>query len=255
MAARSFRDVFSTIHSEDHALWVDPDDPNHLIVGGDGGVSISWDRGATWLFRDNIPIGQFYEIGVDMKDPYTVCGGLQDNGHWCVPSAVMNRNGIANRDAWNVGSGDGFYVRLDPTDPNTVILESQGGRANRVNLTTLERQQISPVGSEKPKPGEETLRWNWNTPLVMSAANPSTYYMGANVLFRSTDKGVSWTAISPDLTARIDRDKLEMMGVRVTEIRCLGTTASRITDRSRASRNRRSIPRCCIPAVMTARCR
>ena len=214
---KSFRDVFSTIHSEDHALWVDPDDPNHLIIGGDGGVSISWDRGATWLFRDNIPIGQFYEIGVDMKDPYTVCGGLQDNGHWCVPSATLNRNGIANRDAWNIGSGDGFYARLDPTDPNTVIVESQGGRANRVNLATLERQQISPVGSEKPKAGEETLRWNWNTPIVMSAANPSTYYMGANILFRSTDKGVSWTAISPDLTAHIDRDKLEMMGARVTE--------------------------------------
>ena len=94
---RNFRDVFSTIHSEDHALWVDPDDPNHLIVGGDGGVSISWDRGATWLFRDNLPLGQFYEIGVDMKEPYTVCGGLQDNGVWCVPSATMNRNGIANR--------------------------------------------------------------------------------------------------------------------------------------------------------------
>jgi photosystem II stability/assembly factor-like uncharacterized protein len=214
---KNFRDVFSTIHSEDHALWVDPDDPNHLIVGGDGGVSISWDRGATWLFRDNMPIGQFYEIGVDMKDPYTVCGGLQDNGHWCVPSAVMNRNGIANRDAWNIGSGDGFYARLDPTDPNTVIVESQGGRANRVNLATLERQQISPLGTEKPKAGEETLRWNWNTPIVMSAANPSTYYMAANILFRSTDKGVSWTAISPDLTAHIDRDKLQMMGAPVPE--------------------------------------
>jgi len=134
-----------------------------------------------------------------------------------VPSAVMNRNGIANRDAWNIGSGDGFYARLDPTDPNTVIVESQGGRANRVNLATLERQQISPLGTEKPKAGEETLRWNWNTPIVMSAANPSTYYMAANILFRSTDKGVSWTAISPDLTAHIDRDKLQMMGAPVPE--------------------------------------
>ena len=213
---RTFRDVFSTIHSEDHALWVDPDAPNHLIVGGDGGVSISWDRGATWMFRDNLPIGQFYEIGVDMKEPYTVCGGLQDNGHWCVPSATLNRNGIANRDAWNIGSGDGFYARIDPTDPNTVVVESQGGRANRVNLATLERQAISPVGTEKPKPGEETLRWNWDAPIVMSSANPSVYYMGANVLFRSADRGVTWSAISPDLTAHIDRDKLEMMGARVT---------------------------------------
>jgi photosystem II stability/assembly factor-like uncharacterized protein len=214
---RNFRDVFSTIHSEDHALWVDPDDPNHLIIGGDGGVSISWDRGATWLFRDNLPLGQFYEIGADMKEPYTVCGGLQDNGVWCVPSATMNRNGIANRDGWNIGSGDGFYARIDPTDPNTVVLESQGGRANRVNLVTLERQFISPVGTEKPKPGEEALRWNWDTPLVMSSSDPSVYYMGAQMVFRSADRGVTWSAISPDLTAHIDRDKLEMMGARVSE--------------------------------------
>ena len=125
------------------------------------------------MFRDNLPIGQFYEIGVDMKDPYTVCGGLQDNGVWCVPSATSNRNGIANSDAWNIGSGDGFHAHIDPTDPNTVVLESQGGRANRVSLLTLERQQISPVGTDKPKPGEDTLRWNWDTPLVMSPHNAS----------------------------------------------------------------------------------
>ena len=219
---RNFRDVFSTIHSEDHALWIDPDDPNHLMVGGDGGVSISWDRGATWLFRDNLPIGQFYEISVDMKEPYTVCGGLQDNGHWCVPSATLNRNGISNHESWNIGSGDGFYARIDPKDPNIVIIESQNGRANRVDLTTLERQFISPVGAEKPKRGEETLRWNWDTPIVMSSADPAVIYMGANILFRSADRGVTWKPISGDLTARIDRNTLEMMGGRIAE-----TTLSR----------------------------
>ena len=142
--------MFSTVHSEDHALWIDPDDTNHLIVGGDGGVSISWDRGTTWLFRDNLPIGQFYEIGADMQDPYTICGGLQDNGHWCVPSATRNRTGIANRDGFNIGSGDGFYTRIDPTDPRTVIIESQDGRANRVDLATLERQPIAPL-SQRPR--------------------------------------------------------------------------------------------------------
>src|SRR5205809_2026985 len=136
---RNFRDVFSTIHSEDHALWIDPDDTNHLIVGGDGGVSISWDRGQTWLFRDNLPVGQFYEISADMQDPYVICGGLQDNGHWCVASATRNRNGISNRDGFNIGSGDGFYARLDPADARTAIIESQEGRANRVDLATLER--------------------------------------------------------------------------------------------------------------------
>jgi photosystem II stability/assembly factor-like uncharacterized protein len=220
---RNFRDVFSTVHSEDHALWIDPDDPNHLMVGGDGGVSISWDRGATWMFRDNLPIGQFYEIGADMKDPYTICGGLQDNGHWCIPSATRNRTGISNHDAFNIGSGDGFYARMDPNDPQIVIVESQGGRANRVNLATLERQAIAPVGSDKPKrvvPGDDdaegALRWNWNTPIVMSSADPAVLYIGANIVFRSTDRGVTWQPISPDLTAHIDRTKLEIMGVRVT---------------------------------------
>ena len=222
---RDFRDVFSAIHSEDHALWIDPDDPNHLIVGGDGGVSISWDRGQTWLFRDNLPVGQFYEISADLEDPYTICGGLQDNGHWCVPSATRHRNGISNRDAFNIGSGDGFYARIDPTDARSVIVESQEGRANRVNLITLERQAIQPVGVDlltgsdtRPtavRHVSDPLRWNWNTPIVMSAFDPKVLYTGSNVVFRSADRGVTWKAISPDLTAHVDRDTLQMMGATV----------------------------------------
>jgi photosystem II stability/assembly factor-like uncharacterized protein len=225
---RDFRDVFSTIHSEDHALWIDPDDTNHLIVGGDGGVSISWDRGQTWLFRDNLPVGQFYEISADMGDPYTICGGLQDNGHWCVPSATRHRNGISNRDAFNIGSGDGFYARIDPTDSRTVIIESQEGRANRVNLATLERQAIQPLGVNSltgsdtgPTPvrrvSDPRLRWNWNTPIVMSAFDPKVLYIGSNIVFRSADRGVTWKALSSDLTANVDRDTLQMMGAPVGE--------------------------------------
>ncbi len=211
---RSFRDVFSTVHSEDHALWIDPDDTNHLIVGGDGGVSISWDRGETWLFRDNLPIAQFYEISADTRDPYYVCGGLQDNGLWCMPSATHDRNGISNADAYNIGGGDGFHAEVDPADPNTIYIDSQEGRATRVTLPTRERQAIAPLPERRPKPGERQ-RWNWNTPLVVSAADPSVIYIGSNVLFRSPDRGVSWKPISPDLTARIDRDSLTMMGAAV----------------------------------------
>ncbi|HEV2986686.1 MAG TPA: hypothetical protein VGX46_19965 [Vicinamibacterales bacterium] len=211
---KDFRDVFSTVHSEDHALWLDPDDTNHLIVGGDGGVSISWDRGVTWLFRDNLPIGQFYEIAADMQDPYTVCGGLQDNGHWCIPSATRLRTGISNRDGFNIGSGDGFYARIDPTNPQTVIVESQDGRANRVNLTTLERQVIAPVSPDRPQKGVPE-RWNWNTPIVMSIFDPKVLYMGSNIVFRSADRGVTWRPISSDLTADLDRETLTMMGDRV----------------------------------------
>jgi photosystem II stability/assembly factor-like uncharacterized protein len=213
---KDFRDVFSTVHSEDHALWIDPDDTNHLIVGGDGGVSISWDRGVTWEFRDNLPIGQFYEISADMADPYTICGGLQDNGLWCVPSATRLRTGISNRDTFNVGSGDGFYARIDPTDPQTVVVESQEGRANRVNLATLERQAIAPLAPDRLPPGVRE-RWNWNTPIAMSAFDPKVLYMGSNVVFRSPDRGVTWKAISPDLTANVNRDTLTMMGAPVPD--------------------------------------
>jgi photosystem II stability/assembly factor-like uncharacterized protein len=217
---KNFDEVFSTIHSEDHALWIDPDDTNHLLVGGDGGVSVSWDRGATWEFRDNLPIGQFYEISADMSEPFNVCGGLQDNGLWCVPSATRLRTGISNHDAFNIGGGDGFYARIDPTDPRTVVIESQEGRATRVNLATMERQTIAPV-IERPRSNRDGAsdqgreRWNWNTPVVMSSFDPKVLYMGANMLFRSPDRGVTWTAISGDLTGNVDRETLQMMGARV----------------------------------------
>src|SRR5438067_2503798 len=222
---RTFRDVTSAVHSEDHALWIDPDDSNHLIVGGDGGVSISWDRGQSWLFRDNLPIGQFYEISADMQDPYVICGGLQDNGHWCVPSATRTRTGISNRDAFNIGSGDGFYTRIDPTDPRTAFIESQEGRANRVNLTTFERQSVAPlvrrptsgVRATRGDPAGDRERWNWNTPIAMSAFDPKVIYIGSNVVFRSADRGATWKAISSDLTAHVDRDALQMMGAPVPE--------------------------------------
>ena len=213
---KTFADVFSTIHSEDHALWIDPDDTNHLIIGGDGGVSISWDRGQTWLFRDNLPVGQFYEISADMQDPYVICGGLQDNGHWCVPSATRTRTGISNHDGFNIGGGDGFYARLDPADSRTAIIESQDGRANRVNLSTLERQAIAPLPPSRLKSGEHE-RWNWNTPIVMSTFDPRTLYMGSHMVFKSIDRGATWKAISPDLTAAIDRDSLQIMGAPVPE--------------------------------------
>lgn len=196
------------IHGEDHALWIDPDNTNHLIIGGDGGVSISWDRGVTWDFRMNMPLGQFYEIDVDMKTPFTVCGGLQDNGEWCVPSAVRDRNGISARDGWNIGGGDGFYVKIDPSDDNYAYAESQNGNAARVNLTTMERTSIKPastsLGTGAGAAGQPPLRWNWDTPIHISSNDPNVIYMGAQMLFRSPDKGKTWTAISGDLTTGLD---------------------------------------------------
>ena len=219
-SAKSFLpEGVSGVHGEDHALWIDPDAPNHMIVGGDGGVSISWDRGKTWDFRRNMPIGQFYEVDVDNSVPFRVCGGLQDNGVWCTPSAVRNRNGIADRDAWNIGGGDDFHAHFDPTNNALVLQSSQNGNAAWVNIETLERRSARP-GEEPAAEGAparassamERYRWNWDTPIIVSRTNPNRWYMGAQYLFKSTDGASSWKRISGDLTLDIDRDTLKMMG-------------------------------------------
>jgi hypothetical protein len=138
---------------------------------------------------------------------------------------VRNRNGIADRDGWNIGGGDGFYAKIDPSDQSYAYEESQDGNVARVNLVTMEHQSVRPGSGERPQPGGGRggrgggYRWNWDSPIMPSSADAKTVYMGANVLFKSTDRGSSWNAISPDLTLHIDRDTLSMMGARV------GTTA------------------------------
>lgn len=213
---KAWTELFSNVHGEDHALWVDPADGNHMIIAGDGGVSITWDRGKTWDFRRNMPVGQFYEIDVDNSVPYRICGGLQDNGVWCVPSAVRDRNGIADRDGWNIGGGDGFHALFDPANSDLVLQSSQNGNAAWVNITTLERQAVRPGTGDKPvlppPPPNAGYRWNWDTPMIVSRRDPKVWYMGAQYLFKSTDRGSSWQKISGDLTLNADRDTLKMMG-------------------------------------------
>ncbi|HLK67999.1 MAG TPA: hypothetical protein VKU19_31415 [Bryobacteraceae bacterium] len=214
-AGRSFREVFSGVHGEDHVLWIDPENTNRLIIGGDGGVSISYDRGLSWLFRINLPIGQFYNISVNNQDPFLVCGGLQDNGSWCTPSASRLSHGISFKDAFNVGGGDGMQALFDGDD-RTLLVSSQNGVTNRLDLNTMQRQSIGPVQPlQRTEPGQAPYRWYWTTPLVVSSFNPNTIYTGANVLFRSDDRGMNWKPISPDLTANIDRRDLQMMGAPV----------------------------------------
>jgi len=212
----SFRDVFSGVHGEDHVLWIDPENSNRLIAGGDGGVSISYDRGLSWLFRGNMPIGQFYNIAVNHGDPYLICGGLQDNGNWCTPSASKMDYGISFRDAFNIGGGDGMQTVFE--DDHTVLVSSQNGSTARLDLNNMERQMIGTV--KPPDRSQAPYRWYWTAPLIASAFHASTIYTGANVLLRSDDRGVSWRAISPDLTADIDREGLQMMG-RTVPIRAL----------------------------------
>jgi hypothetical protein len=200
---------------------------------------ISWDRGNTWDWRSNISTGQFYEasISLDDRDPFIVCGGLQDNGSICVPSAVRNRNGIGNADGLTVGGGDGMHFHIDPRDPTYALSDADRAQIRRVSLATMQSQTVKPgPGLARPiscldpaanaadrgplarnvlGPGGKPYRWEWDTPILFSSVTPGVAYTAANVLFRSTDRGGRWKAISPDLTAKIDRDTLFIMGKKV----------------------------------------
>jgi photosystem II stability/assembly factor-like uncharacterized protein len=205
---RTFRtDVVQKIHGDYHALWIDPADSNHMLAGSDGGIHISWDRGRTWDFVNTVPLAQFYEVHYDMRSPYWVCGGLQDNGSWCGPSRTLYQQGIANEDWFRVGGGDGFYVVIDPSDHNILYSESQDGNVQRFDLRTHERRVIRP---EAP-PGER-YRFNWNSPIVISPHDPKTIYYAAHRVFTSRDRGETWTVSSPDLTNGAARDDLPIFG-------------------------------------------
>ncbi|HSN55094.1 MAG TPA: hypothetical protein VLT32_10490 [Candidatus Sulfomarinibacteraceae bacterium] len=183
-----------TVHSDHHALWIDPRNPHWLVLGTDGGAYISEDRAKSWRHVRSLPVSQFYHVSHDTEWPYNVYGGLQDNGSWKGPS--RSPGGISNRDWEVVGSGDGFWAFADPDDPNTLYVEYQGGQLSRVDVATGESKSIKPFARE----GEEELRFNWNTPIHLSPSRPGTLYYGSQYLHFSTDRGDSWTTISPDLT-------------------------------------------------------
>jgi photosystem II stability/assembly factor-like uncharacterized protein len=204
-----------TLHSDHHAMWINPANPNHIIDGNDGGVGISWDKGKTWEGIYNMDLGQYYHVGYDMETPYNLCGGLQDNYTWCGPSAVRSRNGIVNDDWYQIQGGDGFEAVIDPNDSRVVYAESQDGNIVRVDKVTNERKTIRPL----PGRDEPGLRWNWNTPIHISPHDSSTIYAGANKVFRSTDRGQSWQAISGELTQNTDRETLSLMGIPAKDFR------------------------------------
>ncbi|MEP6591687.1 MAG: hypothetical protein ABJC19_10940 [Gemmatimonadota bacterium] len=224
------------IHVDHHAMWLDPGDANHIVVGNDGGVGQSWDKGGNWQFLNSFAIGQFYEVSFDYATPYNVCGGLQDNGSWCGPS--RRRTGAITNAMWhNVGGGDGFYTAQDPTNPNIIYSESQGGGMGRLDISTGQTFRINKpswraraailedsiavleqdttkasAGTVKKRIAEyratiaadsaaTDLRWNWNTPYFLSPHNPSIFYTAANKVLKSVKQGEDLFTISPDLTA------------------------------------------------------
>jgi photosystem II stability/assembly factor-like uncharacterized protein len=193
----------ASYHSDVHAVWIDPRNPEWLILGCDGGLYISQDRAATWRPIANLPVAQFYHVSTDNRWPYDVYGGLQDNGSWMAPS--RRSGGIPNR-AWiNVNGGDGMWAFPDPKDDDIVYSEYQGGEISRTRISTGEAKSIQPPRRE----GEPRLRYNWNTPLHISPSHDGTMYLGSQFLYRSHDRGDTWERISPDLTTNDPRKQMQ----------------------------------------------
>lgn len=201
------------IHGDYHALWLDPNDEDRFYIGNDGGANLTHDGGDTFIFYDNFAIGQFYAIGVDMREPYYVYGGMQDNGSWGGPSNSRDELGILNDHWYQIWGWDGFHSQIDPNDWRTVYTMTQGGgNIYRTDPVTRERVLIIPNEDNTvnyneylpdPKPNfydKGPYRYNWSAPLVFSPHNSKTIYLGANHLFKSVDRGDTWTVISPDLT-------------------------------------------------------
>ena len=224
-----------SIHVDHHAMWIDPKDPQHIVVGNDGGVSQTWDGGGNWDANNVLPVGQYYNVSVDNAVPYNVCGGAQDNGSWCGPSR-RKQGMITNSNWFTFNGGDGFVTANDPSNPDIIYGESQGGNIGRYKVSTGERtalvkpqwrpkymqwedsilvdrpdttksmtkeqvkRQQALRAAQKKDSIETDIRWNWNTPFFISPHNPSVLYFGANRVLKSTKQGDDMYFISPELS-------------------------------------------------------
>jgi len=215
---RSFRrEGAKNLHPDLHAMWIHPENGDHVVLGTDGGVYLSHDRTRNWRFLDNLAAGEFYTVTVDDRDPYRVYGGLQDNQSWGGPSSTRfevqqwigesGSRGILNDQWFTLGGGDGFYVAVDPRDPDIVYYESQGGSISRVNLRSGKERWARPAARE----GEARYRFNWNAPFMISPHDPDVLWLGGNHLFRLYQRGDRWEKVSPDLTTR-DAARMDATG-------------------------------------------
>src|SRR6185436_6667400 len=184
------------VHADQHALWIDPRDGRHMIVGCDGGFYATYDRTANWDHLNTMAIGQFYHVAISSKQPYFAVGGLQDNGTWAGPTLSLNGTGPINEDWMSIGGGDGFMCRVDPNDPDLFYGESQDGGIFRRNIRTGERASLRPSRPD----GAPAYRFNWNTPFILSSHNSRLFYSAGNYVFRSLDRGNNLQVISPEIT-------------------------------------------------------
>jgi photosystem II stability/assembly factor-like uncharacterized protein len=195
-------------HVDDHALWIDPSDTRHFMIGGDGGVYESFDKGATYIHKTNLPVTQFYRVAVDNTEPfYWVYGGTQDNSSFGGPSRNINNDGVSSCEWVTTLGGDGFFQAVEPTNPDIVYSAYQYGNIYRYDKKSGESINIKP----QPRKGEDTYKWNWNTPFIISPHSPTRLYLAANKIFRTDDRGQSWKVISDDITAKIDRNTWPVM--------------------------------------------
>src|SRR5881296_2533602 len=217
------------VHVDHHALWIDPQNPDRMIQGNDGGAYVTENGAKSWRYLNNLPIEQFYMVAADNNTPYMLCGGLQDNNAWCGPSTGAQGGGggvggaggggagVLNGSEWfTVAGGDGEYAVPAPTDSTILYVDSQNGNITRVDLKTGVTRSIRPYlsGVTEMKPANLKYRFNWTSPIAVSPTDANTVYMGANVVFKSTDGGEHWTTISPDLT-RDDKSKQVTSGGQI----------------------------------------